>query len=180
MANTWDDILVERLRYYIYDLDSSNYSWTDLQLQKFLAISAIDVFGQLIEYTDEIGGSFTINTSLSGPSMISPDPVSTCPAIVTNMIVTRAACLISQQEYKKLLGQGAGWKVVDDRSTIDGTSALEATKNQADYYCQGYSEMLMDFKKNYQFIGSAILSPYTKGLYPRFPRSYGRFNDFTG
>ena len=56
MANTWDDILVERLRYYIFDLDSSNYSWTDLQLQKFLAISSIDVLSDLTKY--DVGGPY--------------------------------------------------------------------------------------------------------------------------
>lgn len=175
MAN-WNDVLVERLRYYIYDLDSSNYSWTSAQLEKFLSIAAIDVFGALIEYTTEIGGPFTVNTDLSGSSMISPDPVATCPAIVTNMIVSRAACLISQQEYKKLLGQGAGWKVVDDRSTIDGSNALEGSKGQAEYYCKAFGDMLLDFKNNYQYTGSAILSPYTKGVYPRYPKNIGGYN----
>jgi len=164
MANTWDDILVERLRYYIFDLDSSNYSWTDLQLQKFLAISSIDVLSDLTKY--DVGGPYSIDTSISGPEMITPDLVANAPAIVTNLVTVRAACLISQQEYRRLLAQGAGWKVTDDRSTIDGSNALNASKDQANYYCTAYTNMLVDFKTNNQYGGSAILSPYSKDGFP--------------
>lgn len=155
----WDDVLVERLRFYIYDLDATDYTWTDLQLEKFLAIAAINVFNELTDWTTEIGGPYTVSTNLSGPNMITPDPVSVGPAALGNMIVAKAGCLIAGAELKKL-GASAGWKVVDDRSTIDGTNAIKAGADTVKRYCDNYNDIMDDFKRGNRAAGQSVLSPY--------------------
>lgn len=163
----WDDTLVERLRYYIYDLDSTAYVWTELQLEKFLAIAAINVFTELEDWETSIGGPYTVYTNLSGSGMITPDPVSNGPAALGNMIVAKAGCIIAGAELKKL-GVSAGWKVVDDRSTIDGTQAIKAGADTVKRYCEEYTSIVDDFKRGNRAAGQSILSPYASANYASF------------
>lgn len=171
----WDTVLVERLRYYIYDLDSTNYTFTDLQLQKFLAISTINVVNDLIGYEAYIGGPYSVDTSTSGSNMINPDPINASGSVIgfSNLIVAQSACIIGQAELKRMNAQGAGWKVVDDRSTIDGTKALDASQNIARTYCEAYSDILNEFKMGNRHAGLAILSPYNSPNGSRYVPNMG-------
>ena len=153
----WNTILSERLRYLVGDLDPSNYIWTDSQLEKFLAISAITVLNDLSRYNLT---SFTISTESTGYWMIQPDLVDNVDPGVSNLVVIAAACVIGRAAYNKLIAQGAGWKVTDDRSTIDGAGALSATKKGTDDYCQTYKDILLQYKNGNRYAGSAVLSPY--------------------
>jgi hypothetical protein len=158
----WNTTLVERLRYIISDLDSSDYVWTDAQLEKFLAIAMIDVQMQLAGWETEIGGPYTVYTQLSGSDMITPDPVDNGPAALGNLMVLGAACYIGRSELKKL-GKEGGWKIVDDRSTIDGTKAVENAAQVAKDYCASYKDALDAFKAGEGASGGnglAVLSPY--------------------
>ncbi len=167
----WETVLVERLRYYINDLDAADYDWTDAQLQKFLAIATIDVINATSRWSSTVG-SYTVDTSATGAAMISPDPLSSSVAAFSNLIVLRAACIIAKSEFKRASKEtGAGWKITDDRSTIDGTKAIDASKQIAGDYCGSYEEALADFKSGNRYAGYAILTPFTS---PRtFPRGAG-------
>ena len=156
---SWDIVLVERLRYVINDLDATAYTWTDLQLQKFLAIAAINVLTDLEKWAAKLNGPYTVNTSVSGPSMITPDPVDNGPMALGNLMVIKAACVIAMSEAKKI-GNTAGWKIVDDRSSIDGTKAIDHAFTHKKSICEDYSMALKDYKSGNQFAGYAILSPY--------------------
>jgi hypothetical protein len=158
----WNTILVERLRYVIYDLDATAYVWTDAQLEKFLAIAAINVFTELLDWTTEIGGEYTVYTEETGVDMIDPDPVSNGPQALGNMIVAKAACIIAKAELKKI-GTTAGWKVVDDKSTIDGSNAIQAAKDNAEHMCSNYDDIVEDFKRGNRAAGHSILTPYNNG-----------------
>lgn len=157
---TWDEILVERLRYYILDIDATDYTWTDEQLEKFLAIAAINVFNSLENWTTTLNGPYTVYTNLSGSGMIIPDPVSNGPLALGNMIVAKAACIIAQADLKKA-GATGGWKIVDDRSTIDGTKSIEAAADTAKKYCEAYESIVNEFKRGNRYAGYAILTPYS-------------------
>ena len=161
----WNTTLVERLRYIIYDLDSSNYAWTDVQLEKFLAISAINVINDLSKWSSVIGGTYVINTDVTGAAMITPDPVTSGSNIFGNLIVTKAACIIANSELRKI-GKTGGWKIIDDKSTIDGTKAVDTAKNIAKDYCSAYEAAIKEFKLGNLPAGQAILSPYAS------PNSY--------
>jgi hypothetical protein len=175
----WNTVLVERLRYVISDLDDTDYIWTDLQLEKFLAIAMIDVMSRLAGWETEMGGPYTVSTNLSGSDMISPDPISGGPAAVGNLMVLGAACFIGRSELKKL-GKEGGWKITDDRSTIDGTKAVENAAAVAKDYCESYAEAVTAFKSGETANGGnglAVLSPYAsangwRGLYSYYRPSY--------
>lgn len=175
----WNTVLVERLRYVISDLDDSDYVWTDLQLEKFLAIATIDVITQLKGWESDINGPYTVSTNLSGSDMISPDPIDNGPSALGNLIVLSAACFIGRSELKKL-GKEGGWKIVDDRSTIDGTKAVENAAQVAKDYCESYKAAISAFKSGISLdgnFGKAILSPFTspnsyQGLYSNYRPNY--------
>lgn len=170
----WNTILVERLRFYINDLDSSSYKWTDVQLEKFLAISAIDVTTELQNWQSTINGPYTITTNSSGSNLITPDPVENAPAGFSNLIVAKAGCRIQMSDVIRLTAQGAGWKIVDDRSTIDGTQALVASKETARNYCESYQKMLLEFRSGNRYVGNAILTPYVS---PNFDPKNIQYDD---
>jgi hypothetical protein len=163
----WNTTLVERLRYYIGDLDITAYEWTDGQLEKFLAIAAITVTTDLLHWETVINGPYIINTSLSGSGMIVPDPVDNAPAGFSNLIVFQAACLMARSNVKKSAAQGAGWKIIDDRSTIDGTNVIDALISISDDYCSSYSMTLKEFKEGNKYAGHSVLSPYASPNHSR-------------
>lgn len=169
----WDTVLVERLRYYVNDLDSTNYLWTDNQLKKFLVMAASMLFGSdLKEFNTQIGGPYSVDTN---NTTITPDPVDNSPDGVSNLIVMKAGCLIARSEYKKA-GAVGGYLIVDDKSTIDTRGAVESAKSLADDYCKGFTDALSDFKKgNFAVTIKAVMSPFTPSNswwgygYPRVP-----------
>lgn len=163
----WDTVLTERLRYIINDFDATAYKYTDAQLKKFLVISASLVVTELPDWADTLG-SYTIDTSAG---TISPDPVETSPSGFSNLIVLKAACIIGRAELK-LIGATGGWKIVDDRSTIDGTNAVKSAKDTADTLCGAYNDTLDDFKKGNSMAGEAIFGPYASSNGP-WGQGYG-------
>lgn len=155
---TWDQILVERVRYLINDIDSDDYTWLDADIEKFLAISATYVQTDLKQWLSTIGGPYSIHTELSGPDMITPDPVATSEDF-SSLIVAKASCMLITSETKKA-GITGGWKIVDDKSTIDGTQSLLHQIKMRDSYCKDYTDAIEAFKMGNRMIGRAILSPY--------------------
>lgn len=164
----WTTTLVENLRYVINDLDASSYAWTNIQLQKFLAVASISVFSDLARSQTTIYGPYTVDISV--PS-ISPDPTTNgAPGGLLNLITFKAACIIARAEYKKL-GATAGWKIVDDRSTIDGSRAMDGSESAAKSFCDEYMEMLQNFKLGIGWVGHCVISPYSSSDYSPFGES---------
>lgn len=161
---TWDTVLVERLRYYINDIDSTAYDWTDVQLQKFLAIGAVNVFSDLAKYSTILQWPYTINTATTGSNMISPDPLNDLIGI-SNLLVINAGCIIARSTLKRT-GAAGGWKIIDDKATIDGTQSVIAAQNTAKTYCDSYSKAIEEFKDGNAYAGSAVLSPYQSSNMP--------------
>ena len=160
---TVSSALIDRLRYLVNDLDITNYTWNDIQLAKFITIAAIDVFAFFGPDWDQVLiGPYSVNTtSLS----IDPDPLTNgAPDGVANLIVLKAACIISNSEFKKL-NSTAGWKIVDDRSTIDGSKALDALKQVRDAFKELFDNSFNSFQAGNYNIGTAILSPYSSFNY---------------
>lgn len=153
----WTNTLVERLRYYINDINIDSYAWTDLQLQKFIAIATISVSEQLKQWP--IGYTYVVDTSV--PS-ITPDPTTAAgvPPGFNNLIVIYAGWVVAHGEMKKKSAT-AGFKITDDKSTIDTTSVMGAFKDTADSYMKNYKDAVYDFQMGNKFAGAAILSPYS-------------------
>ncbi len=157
----WDTELVDKLRMIINDLDSSNYTWTDTQLKKFILISLGFLDSELSQWTTVTGGPFTLDyTNLT----ITPDPTSSSSPLTNdgfeNLVVFRAAMIIAKSDLKKL-SSTAGWKIVDDKSTLDGTNALNYAKESANYFENSFKDALKEFKIGNTTVAEAILSPYS-------------------
>lgn len=145
--------LVLALRYYIQDYDPDNYTYTDAQLETFLSVAAIQVINDIPTF----GDTYTV---VINPASISPDPTDDTSDGFAMLVVYRAACVIARGESKKTAAAG-GWKIVDDRSTIDGTQAVKGAIDLAKNYCQAYTDALTAYEKGAsQGQGSAILGPY--------------------
>lgn len=154
---SWQDTLLPALRFWIQDIDPAAYTWSDIQLQTFLAVAARSVFADLSGWDGFIGGPYTVTIV---PATISPDPTwSGAPLAIGELIVVKAACLITTGEYKQL-GRTAGWKITDNKSTIDGSQAVGSAKDTMTSFCSQYSSGLQLFKAGNQSIGRAILSPF--------------------
>lgn len=157
---SWDTELVERLRYVINDIDAADYTYTATQLQKFLAVAAGQVLNDTTQYSSVIGSGYVINVSATGSAMIQPDPLDAGSIGFENLIVFKAACIIARSELKTA-GVLGGWKITDDRSTIDGTQSVAAAKDAAASYCSAYTDTLIEFKEGNRYAGHAILSPFS-------------------
>jgi len=156
----WTTTLVNRFRYYIGDY-TPTYTYTNNILETLLAIAAIDV---LSTYNDwNIGGPYTIDTDTP---TITPDPTdSTVPQGIGNLIVLRAAILLNTSELRTLSGS-AGYKIIDDRSTIDTTSVVDSLKIKSKLWTDQYEMAKEDFETGNMFAGAAVLQPYNSLNFP--------------
>lgn len=153
----WSTSLVEMLRYVIYDIDPSNYTWSDAQLQKFICLATIQVDSLLSNYHSITLGPYLVDFT---NSTITPDPTTNgSPQGFSNLIVIKAAEIISGSEFKKI-SASAGFIIKDDRSTIDTTNTLTSAKSQFEAFKTGFGGSLEEFKEGNKYAGSAILSPY--------------------
>lgn len=154
---TWEETLVDRFRLVINDFTSPQV-WTDLQLQKFIALGLGTLDDTLKDWPT--GGPYAITTSVSGVT-ITPDPTLNDASVgFQNLILLKAGVLLSNAEIKKTLAS-AGFKIVDDKSTIDSSSSIEAAKLKNRIFEDEYQKTLEDFMSGNAYAGSAILTPYS-------------------
>lgn len=152
----WNDVLVERLRYYIDDIDVTNYLWTDDQLTKFLVIAANQVLFETNEWGLDIG--YVIDTYAA---TITPDPVEQNQEDFCNLMVLKAACIIARSQFRKASASG-GFKILDDKSTIDTTNVLDTQKGITKEFCEAYTGALEEFARGNRWQGGAVFGPHTE------------------
>lgn len=146
----WTITLTEQLRYYLNDADSVTYS--DARLSKFIAFAALELVGRF-------GLTSNYSVNITTPS-ITPDPEDD-PSFAS-LLVLKAAEIVLRNEIKQL-AITAGYKVTDDRSSIDGANALKAYKDLLDMYSDNCDKAESAYAMGNGGIGIAILSPYTQG-----------------
>lgn len=151
---SWSTELTERLRYYLNDYDATLYKWTDTQLQKFLLIAA----SELVMEVPRLDAGYAIDV---GNLTITPDPVTSGHEAFSNLMVLKAACIIGRSDLKKAAASG-GFKIVDDKSTIDTTNVIASYKAAATEFCEAYKSALNEFERSNQFTGGAVFGPYTE------------------
>lgn len=153
---SWQTELVGQLRYIIHDLDSSNYTWTDAQLQNFLGIAAIRVSADLSNW-DVPSFTFTFASTT-----IDPDPIEQS-SVIQLLIMVKAACLIANSELKRTASQ-SGFTIVDDVSKIETKDMIKSAKEAVDTFCGDYDKAVRAYQEGTAFSGAndalAILSPY--------------------
>jgi hypothetical protein len=166
----WDAVLVDRLRYFINDLDLDDPVWTDAQLKKFVMLGMIQTSDTLQRWN--VGPFFFDTIAMT----ITPDPLfgGSGTNAFTNLSVIKAASFIAGAELKKL-GATAGFKITDDRSSIDTTQVLANLKALKEMYDQMYKDAIKDFQEGNKYAGGGILAPYASSEgYPFFGPLYGQ------
>lgn len=141
-------ILAEILLYY---LDSTNSEYSNESLSKFLAVAANEVF------FDTGITNYTVNIT---DASISPDP--TTDQSLSALLVLKAAVVAVRAEIKKQ-ALVAGYRVTDDKATIDGKAALDALRDLLKEYQKNYDKAMQNYQLGDGQVGLAILSPYTPG-----------------
>ena len=97
---SWNTSLVNRLRYYIGDIDESNEVWTNTQLAKLTAMAAIEVATE-VSVNNITTKTFSIDTDVP---TITPDPVTDNDlkdSGIGELFVLKAAYIIAISEYRK-------------------------------------------------------------------------------
>lgn len=166
----WTTTIVGIVRSLINDLDASAYTWTDAQIQKFITISLSIVDAQLLQWTSITLGPYTVN--FDTPS-ITPDPTTNgAPAAFVTLIALGAAKVAVGAEFKQL-SLRAGFKITDDRSTIDGSNAISSLKQVSEDMSLAFNNALLAFQNGNQTLAQAILSPYSSPNY--YPGGFSWF-----
>ena len=149
----WETDLVTILRNVIFDVDSTNYTYSDDRLKEMLVVSA-----QLVNSEIKLDNDYTISISTTG---ISPDPTAVNDFDAQNFFVLKAACLADQSSLRtKALSAGNTVKL--------GPGAISSGPNVNGYKllievgpCNTYESSKWEYELGNVKAIRAILSPFT-------------------
>jgi len=150
----WTTDLALMVRLIINDM-SSPQTYSDAYLQQVLVVAGIMVDAEIpfaYEYVYNIGGI-----------TISPDPVVSSDQIFMALVPLKAACIITQGEFKQALGQGI--KVRDGDSSIDTSVSFRGYRDILELGpCAAYERLkwtlLASGATTDGGVGKAVLGPY--------------------
>jgi len=162
----WQTDLVTMLRNVIFDVDSTNYTYTDNRLKEMLVVSS-----HLVTQEIAFDTTYTITISTTG---ISPDPTDSTDAnsiAFQNFIVLKAACLADQSTLRtKALAAGVTAKLGPASiSTNSNLRGFEILFNEGP--CSAYSSLKWEYEMGNAKAIRAILSPFVGNTFD--PESLG-------
>ena len=150
----WQTEMTTLLRYVINDSDSPQ-EFTDVRLQKLIASSAQLTLG-VVDFTN----SYTIDISATG---ITPDPtVGTRDNGFINLVILKAACLLSSGDYRK--SSNKGLIIRDGPSSIDARALVESKRELMESLCKDYAAAELEFRLGNSNAGEAVLGPHRSNL----------------
>ena len=160
----WQTDLVTMLRNVIFDVDSTNYTYTDNRLKEMLVVSS-----RLVAQEIAFDTTYTITISTTG---ISPDPTDSTDAnsiAFQNFVVLKAACLADQSTLRtKALAAGVTAKLGPASiSTNSNLRGFEILFNEGP--CSAYSSLKWEYEMGNAKAIRAILSPFVGNTFD--PRS---------
>ena len=169
----WQTDLVTMLRNVIFDVDSTNYTYTDNRLKEMLVVSS-----HLVTQDIAFDTTYTITISTTG---ISPDPTDSTDAnsiAFQNFVVLKAACLADQSTLRtKALAAGVTAKLgpasIRTNSNLRG---FEILFNEGP--CSAYSSLKWEYEMGDSKAIRAILSPFVGNTFD--PASLGGGTDRAG
>lgn len=153
---TWDVDLVIMLRVLINDLKTPQKN-TDAYLQQVLVTAGIMV-------DSEIAFNYAYEYDISAIT-IAPDPITNQDIIFQALVPLKAACIMTQGDFRLALSQGI--KVRDGDSSVDTSVGFRGYRDILQFGpCAVYDKLKWDIqsgKSNGQtaeFVGGAVMSPY--------------------
>ena len=160
----WETDLVTMLRNVIFDVDSTDYTYTDARLKEMLVVSA-----QLVTQEIKLDNHYTITISSTG---ISPDPTSVSDTAAQNFFVLKAACLADQSSLRtKALSAGVsarlGPAAITTNPSVRGFDLL-----MKEGPCAAYEDLKWEYELGDAKAIRAILSPFVGNTFD--PRNIGR------
>jgi len=162
----WQTDLVTMLRNVIFDVDSTDYTYTDNRLKEMLVVSS-----RLVTQEIAFDTTYTITISTTG---ISPDPTDNTDAnsiAFQNFVVLKAACLADQSTLRtKALAAGVTAKLGPASiSTNSSLRGFEILFNEGP--CAAYSSLKWEYELGNPKAIRAILSPFVGNTFD--PQSLG-------
>ena len=159
----WETDLVTMLRNVIFDVDSTDYTYSDARLKEMLVVSA-----QLVNAEIKLDNDYTISISTTG---ISPDPTTVADTDAQNFFVLKAACLADQSTLRtKALSAGNSVKLgpasISSGPSVNGYKLLIEVGP-----CQTYEKMKWEYELGDARAIRAVLSPFTGNTFD--PRNLG-------
>ncbi|UCG02428.1 MAG: hypothetical protein JSW11_00250 [Candidatus Heimdallarchaeota archaeon] len=148
----WNTDLVLMVRVLINDIDSPQ-TYTDEYLKRVLVTAGIIVDAEVpfsYDYT------YNINNLT-----ISPDPVTSEDSIFMSLVPLKAACILTQGEFKQALGQGI--KVRDGDSAIDTSVSFRGYRDILELGpCAAYEKLKWSILASNKItsVGKVVLGPY--------------------
>ncbi|KKN70852.1 hypothetical protein LCGC14_0426350 [marine sediment metagenome] len=151
---SWDTDLVLMTRVLVSDM-STPQTYADEYIQRVLVTAGIMV-------DSEIPFSYDYSYDISALT-ISPDPVTNEDLVFMALIPLKAACILTQGEFKQALGQGI--KVRDGDSAIDTSVSFRGYRDILELGpCAAYDKLkwtlLASGADSAGGVGKAVLGPY--------------------
>jgi len=148
----WDTDLVLMVRVLVSDI-STPQTYTDEYLERVLITAGIMVDA-------EFPFSYDYSYDISALT-ISPDPTTSEDNIFMALVPLKAACILTQGEFKQALGQGI--KVRDGDSAIDTSVSFRGYRDILELGpCKAYETLKWSLLASGEVgrIGRAVLGPY--------------------
>jgi hypothetical protein len=153
---TWDTDLVLMTRVLISDINTPQ-TYTDTYLERVLVTAGILVDAEMVFVYTYV---YDINAIT-----IVPDPVVSEDSDFMALVPLKAACILTQAEFNKALGQGI--KVRDGDSAIDTSVSFRGYRDILELGpCAAYEKlkwtMLASGSNSGGGVGKAVLGPHSK------------------
>ena len=150
----WDTDLVLMTRVLVSDIDTPQ-TYADEYIQRVLVTAGIIV-------DSEVTFDYTYVYDMSALT-IAPDPVTSVDSMFTALVPLKAACIITQGEFKQALGQGI--KVRDGDSMIDTSVSFRGYRDILEFGpCAAYEKLkwslLASGSGSGAGVGKAVLGPH--------------------
>lgn len=146
----WDTDLVVMLRVLISDFGTPQ-TYTDEYLSRVIVTAGILTDSEM-EFTYDYVYDVSNIT-------ISPDPVTSLDTRFQALVPLKAACIITQGEFKQALGQGI--KVRDGDSAIDTSVSFRGYKDILELGpCKSYEKLKWTLLASSAYSGGAVLGPH--------------------
>lgn len=156
----WHGEMSTILRYLLNDIDSTNYTYSDDQIETSLLVAA-----QFVQLDIEFGTTYTVDAEAC---TLSPDPTNSTPKdnAFMNLVCYKAACIILTGEARSQAACAV--RVVDGPSSIDMGGAAASIKVMQQEVCETYEKLKLAYKmggagSTVDSLGKAVMSPFSPG-----------------